>query len=187
MPTRASRSQDPTPEKDHNHRDRYARALLRKHHTSQQPGGRRPGQNSLASPLALTYRVLDEARTFFEDRGTFGLVGTAMIKAGGASLDLVIPRQRAHRDTCGHVHLEVPREVKMDLALAEGADESKWPAATPTPGTPSTRPLTTPTRSSPSRAASRSWCRSWAGPVSRTRRVRDLPGRSRLASGLCGR
>lgn len=93
---------------------------MRNRHTSQQPGS--PQQGSSASPLVLTSRVLDEARTFFEDRGTFGLEGTAMIKAG-ASLELVVPRQRAHRDAYGHVNVEVPREGQMDLALALGADE----------------------------------------------------------------
>ena len=93
---------------------------MRNHHTSQQPGS--PQHDGSASPLMLTSRVLDEARTFFEDRGTFGLEGTAMIKVG-ASLNLVIPRQRAHRDAYGHVNVEVPREGQMDLALALGADE----------------------------------------------------------------
>ena len=93
---------------------------MRNHHTSQQPGS--PQHDGSASPLMLTSRVLDEARTFFEDRGTFGLEGTAMIKVG-ASLNLVIPRQRADRDAYGHVNVEVPRDGQMDLALALGADE----------------------------------------------------------------
>lgn len=88
---------------------------MRNNHTSQQPGS--PQQDGFASPLVLTFGVLDEARKFFEDRGTFGLEGTAMIKAG-ARLDLVIPRQRAHRDAYGHVNVEVAREGQMDLALA---------------------------------------------------------------------
>jgi hypothetical protein len=90
------------------------------HHMSQQPGS--PQQGAPAAPLVLTSRVLDEARTFFEDRGTYGIEGTAMIK-DGAGIDLVVPRQRAHRDAHGHVNVEVPREGQMDLALALGADE----------------------------------------------------------------
>ncbi|WP_228941537.1 hypothetical protein [Nocardioides sp. Leaf374] len=70
----------------------------------------------------LTSKVLQDARTFFEDRGTFGLEGTAMIKRGTGS-ELVIPRQNAHRDTYGHVNVEVPREGQMDLALALGPDD----------------------------------------------------------------
>lgn len=74
------------------------------------------------TPLVLTSGVLEDARTFFEDRGTLGLEGTAMIKAG-ASLDLVVPRQNARRDAYGHVNVEVPREGQMDLALALGTDD----------------------------------------------------------------
>lgn len=69
------------------------------------------------APLMLTPRVLEDARTFFEDRGSFGLEGTAMIKAG-ESLELVVPRQNAHRDAHGHVNVAVPRAGQMDLALA---------------------------------------------------------------------
>jgi hypothetical protein len=75
-----------------------------------------------AVPLVLTTKVLQDARLFFEDRGTFGLEGTAMIKKG-IGLDLVIPRQKALRDALGHVNVEVPREGQMDLALALGPDE----------------------------------------------------------------
>lgn len=75
-----------------------------------------------ASPLVLTASVLNKAAAFFEERGTFGLEGTAMIKAGDG-LELVIPRQLAHRDADGHVNVEVSREGQMDLALALGAEE----------------------------------------------------------------
>jgi hypothetical protein len=74
------------------------------------------------SPLVMTKDVLYDARTFFEDRGTQGLEGTAMIKSG-ARMDLVVPRQNARRDAYGHVNVEVPREGQMDLAGALGADE----------------------------------------------------------------
>jgi len=73
-------------------------------------------------PLVLTSKVLQDARTFFEDRGTLGLEGTALIKKG-TGLELVIPRQNAHRDAYGHVNVEVPREGQMDLALALGPDD----------------------------------------------------------------
>lgn len=75
-----------------------------------------------ASPLVLTMRVFEEARSFFEERGTYGLEGTAMIKAG-TGMELVVPRQLASRDAYGHVNVEVPREGQMDLALALGTDE----------------------------------------------------------------
>jgi hypothetical protein len=74
------------------------------------------------APLVLTSRVVEDARTFFEDRGTFGLEGTAMIKAGKRQ-ELVVPRQNAHRDAYGHVNVEVPREGQMDLTLALGPNE----------------------------------------------------------------
>ena len=73
-------------------------------------------------PLVLTSKVLEDARTFFEDRGGSGLEGTAMIKSG-ADLDLVVPRQNARRDAYGHVNVEVPLEGQMDLALALGPDD----------------------------------------------------------------
>lgn len=74
------------------------------------------------TPLVMTKSVLGDARTFFEDRGTFGLEGTAMIKSG-ASLDLVVPRQNARRNAYGHVNVEVPREGQLDLAAALGPDD----------------------------------------------------------------
>ncbi|MBO1754836.1 hypothetical protein [Allobranchiibius sp. CTAmp26] len=70
----------------------------------------------------LTSNVLQDARTFFEHRGTFGLEGTAMIKKG-TGLELVVPRQNAHRDAHGNVNVEVPRGGQMDLALAVGPDD----------------------------------------------------------------
>lgn len=92
---------------------------MRNHHTS-------PTSTTTpslpGSPLVLTSKVLQDARTFFENRGTFGLEGTAMIKKG-TGLELVIPRQNAHRDTFGNVNVEVPREGQMDLALALGPDD----------------------------------------------------------------
>lgn len=74
------------------------------------------------APLTVPQSVLGNARLFFEDRGTFGLEGTAMIKSG-ASLELVVPRQNARRDAYGHVNVEVPREGQLDLAAALGPDD----------------------------------------------------------------
>ena len=92
---------------------------MRNHHTSSTPATTPP---AAGAPLVLSSKVLQDARTFFEDRGTFGLEGTAMIKKG-SGLELVVPRQNAHRDTYGHVNVKVPREGQMDLALALGPDD----------------------------------------------------------------
>lgn len=74
------------------------------------------------APLTVPHSVLDGARLFFEDRGTFGLEGTAMIKSG-ASLELVVPRQNARRDAYGHVNVVVPREGQLDLAATLGPND----------------------------------------------------------------
>jgi hypothetical protein len=74
------------------------------------------------SSLVLPTKVLEDAREFFEERGTFGLEGTAMIKTG-AGVELVVPRQRASRNAYGHVNVEVPREGQMDLVRALASDE----------------------------------------------------------------
>jgi hypothetical protein len=81
----------------------------------------RPNDRS-SSPLVLTAHVLDRAAAFFEERGTFGLEGTAMIKRGDG-LELVVPHQVAQRDALGRVSVEVPREGQIDLARALGPDE----------------------------------------------------------------
>lgn len=92
-------------------------------HSTTQATSRPSRPNSrLASPLVLTSGVLNKTAAFFEERGAFGLEGTAMIKAGNV-LELVVPRQLAHRDAYGHVNVEVPREGQMDLALALGPEE----------------------------------------------------------------
>lgn len=83
----------------------------------------RPPALPPATPLTLPTAILEEARTFFEDRGAIGLEGTAMIKLG-SQVNLVIPRQNARRDAYGHVNVEVPREGQMDLALALEPDET---------------------------------------------------------------
>ena len=79
--------------------------------------------DAVQGPLVLPSPVLEDARRFFEDRGTFGLEGTAMIKAGGGRVELVVPTQHARRDLHGHVNVEVPRAGQMELARALTADE----------------------------------------------------------------
>lgn len=92
---------------------------MRKHRSCSTPT---PTPSAPGEPLVLTTKVLEGARIYFEDRGTFGLEGTAMIKKG-TDLELVIPRQNANRDAFGHVNVEVPREGQMELALALGPDD----------------------------------------------------------------
>lgn len=94
---------------------------MRDHHTSLSTVN---ALQAPPAPLVLTSKVLDDARTFFEDRGTFGLEGTAMIKAG-KSLDLVVPRQNARRDAYGHVNVEVPREGQIPRPPVEEPDPDR--------------------------------------------------------------
>lgn len=75
--------------------------------------------SSPASPLLLPSGVLEEARMFFEERGSLGLEGTAMIKAG-SDTRLVIPTQHARRDSRGGVNVEVGRDGQMELVRALG-------------------------------------------------------------------
>lgn len=74
------------------------------------------------TPLAIPASVLEEARHFFEDCGSRGYEGTAMIKNGPRGSRLVIPDQRHVRTRVG-VSVEVTREGQMKLALALDADE----------------------------------------------------------------
>jgi len=71
-------------------------------------------EETVSSRLVLPTRVLADARVFFEERGALGLEGTAMVKAG-AQVELVIPRQHAHRGAGGGVHVEVGAEGQLDL------------------------------------------------------------------------
>lgn len=66
--------------------------------------------------LILSPGLLDAARSFFEERGTLGLEGTAMI-AGPAQPRLVIPNQRAVRTQHG-VCVEVTSDGLYELATA---------------------------------------------------------------------
>ena len=71
----------------------------------------------------ITTDVLEEARTFFEDRGTRGLVGTALIAAtgDGPAERLVIPAQRAGRPP--RCWVEVTKAGKLQLATALGPED----------------------------------------------------------------
>ncbi|MCC6174057.1 MAG: Mov34/MPN/PAD-1 family protein [Chloroflexi bacterium] len=73
--------------------------------------------------LILAAQMLEEARRFFEDRGTEGLEGTALIarRADGVADRLVIPQQVA--DRVGGCWVEVPLAGKLQLAAALGIDE----------------------------------------------------------------
>ena len=74
-------------------------------------------------PLLISQKVLEEARTFFEERGADGLEGTALItRRGDGPLDrLVIPTQHAGRGVGCWV--EVPLTGKLELAAALDLDE----------------------------------------------------------------
>lgn len=72
--------------------------------------------------LALTTAVLDEARELFEQCGTEGLEGTAMI-VGGPAPRLVVPDQHAFARGRGPA-VEVTPRGQMQLATALGPDET---------------------------------------------------------------
>jgi hypothetical protein len=66
--------------------------------------------------LVLTPELLETTRSFFEERGSFGLEGTAMI-AGPAQPRLVIPNQHAVRTLHG-VCVELTPTGLYELATA---------------------------------------------------------------------
>lgn len=72
-------------------------------------------------PLHLSAAVLEEARGFFEDRGSYGLEGTAMIVGPGQRV--VFPDQLAHRTPLG-VSVELTERGLWDLATALGPGET---------------------------------------------------------------
>ena len=74
------------------------------------------------TPLAIPAAVLEEARRFFEECGSRGHEGTAMIKSGPRGSALVIPDQRPQRTRHG-VSVEVTRAGQMQLAMALEDDE----------------------------------------------------------------
>lgn len=72
-------------------------------------------------PLHLGTDVLKQAGEFFEERGSHGLEGTAMI--AGPMPRLVIPDQLAHRTAYG-VSVELTERGQWDLAAALAANET---------------------------------------------------------------
>lgn len=75
-------------------------------------------------PGYVTTEVLEQARVFFEDRGSYGCEGTAMIAAGPDRVGrrLVIPEQRAGQvPSCW---VQVTDQGKLQLAEALGRNET---------------------------------------------------------------
>jgi hypothetical protein len=71
-----------------------------------------------AAPLKVSSEALSEARTFFEDRGSHGLEGTAMLAGSperGLIDRLLIPEQEATRINYG-VAVEVTQQGKLEIA-----------------------------------------------------------------------
>ena len=66
-------------------------------------------------------RTLSDARTLFEDRGTVGCEGTAMIASDGHRTRLVVPAQEA--TPVPYCTVEVTKKGKLALAAALGSDE----------------------------------------------------------------
>ena len=72
--------------------------------------------------LTISISILEEARVFFEQQGSIGREGTAMIAGeDGAATQLVIPDQQAH--PIPRCWVEVTRTGKSELAAALGARE----------------------------------------------------------------
>jgi len=79
-----------------------------------------------AQPTPVAAGALETARVFFEQQGSFGFEGTAML-AGTPLLGItrcVIPDQRPYRVGRG-VAVEVTDKGKLELAAALGLDE-RW-------------------------------------------------------------
>ncbi len=76
------------------------------------------------SPAFVTAEVLEQARRFFEERGSQGYEGTAMIAAGPDRVGwrLVIPEQRAGQ--VPNWWVEVTGQGKLQLAAALGRVET---------------------------------------------------------------
>jgi hypothetical protein len=76
------------------------------------------------NPACVTTEVLEQARAFFEERGSHGCEGTAMIAAGPDRVGrrLVIPEQRAGQ--VPDCWVEVTGQGKLQLAVALLRDET---------------------------------------------------------------
>src|SRR5688572_743463 len=73
-------------------------------------------------PLVVPVEVLDDARKFFEDCGSRGCEGTAMLAASAAGIRLVIPDQEA--TPAPYCSVEVSLQGKLELAGALGPGET---------------------------------------------------------------
>jgi hypothetical protein len=75
------------------------------------------------SPAVISQTVLDESRLFFEERGSVGCEGTAMIAKSTTmgTTRLVIPEQRA--GAAPHCWVEVTEAGKLQLAVTRRPDE----------------------------------------------------------------
>lgn len=71
--------------------------------------------------LHLPSAVLEAAQLFFENRGSYGLEGTAMI--AGPEPRLVVPDQHARRTAQG-VSVELTEQGRWELATALGQNET---------------------------------------------------------------
>ncbi len=72
--------------------------------------------------LIIPASVLADARVFFEERGSLGCEGTALIAGtDGVATKLVVPEQRAH--PVPHCSVEVTRQGKSELAVALGPND----------------------------------------------------------------
>jgi hypothetical protein len=78
-----------------------------------------------SAPLPISTPALERARLFFEDRGTLGFEGTAMLAGTSAAgvTRCVIPDQHARRGPFGGVSVEVTDQGKLELATALALDE----------------------------------------------------------------
>jgi hypothetical protein len=75
------------------------------------------------TPLIVGAATLNDARHFFENRGSFGCEGTAMVARASetGATRLVVPDQRA--GTAPSCWVEVTDTGKLELAAALAADE----------------------------------------------------------------
>lgn len=75
------------------------------------------------NPLILPVTLLTRAREFFEESGSRGFEGTALIKDGMAGPQLLIPDQIPSRDSFGGVSVEVTHLGQMQMARDLGLGE----------------------------------------------------------------
>lgn len=71
-------------------------------------------------PICLPVAVLEEARIFFEDCGSRGCEGTAMIAASADGARLIIPDQRATPAPSFSVEVTFDGKLQLAAALRDG-------------------------------------------------------------------